>query len=625
MRRALAAAAALVVLGCGAKPAKKAEPPPESSDDLGAGGAMAAAGLLGNALERAKEPGPWDEPKGSKGASKSSPHHAVVELSGAIGELESFSLFSGSSGLELRTVTTRLHELAGDSDVKSILLRVGDLGVSWAVAEELRAALVAAAAGDKPIHCHIESAEDLTVFVLTACDSVTLTPGGQILVAGPAMTPIYLKGLLDKLGVQADFLHIGAYKGAAEPLTRTEPSPEARETLDAILDGSYERLLDGLEQGRKVDRAKARGWIDQAIFTDVEAQAAGLVDGVQTFEVWRDGLVKDEAWLKVAIEEEKTADLEGLMELVGLTPKKKITKPHVALIYAVGDVVDGKGDGILGAREQIASRPLAAALRAAADDDGVKVIVMRVDSPGGSALASEVIWHAVQYAKAKKPVVVSMGDLAASGGYYISCGATRIWAQPDTLTGSIGVVGGKLVLGPALESIGVTAVEMGRGKRAMLYSALRRWTDDERKAVEASMRAVYATFVARVAQGRGKRPEEIEPLAQGRVWTGAAARDRGLVDRLGGLDDALADARLLAQLPADAPVDVYPPEPTLFDFLESWGGGVRAPTGLLAGAIEDVRALLGPEAARVVAATFRTVSYFREDAVRVVLIWPVVR
>src|SRR5262249_25111613 len=244
---------------------------------------------------------------------------------------------------------------------------------------------------------------------------------------------------------------------------------------------------------------------------------------------------------------------DDLFALLGLKPRKRVAGPHLALLYAVGEVVDGRG-GIGSAYEEIASGRLAPAIRAAGADDDVKAIVLRVDSPGGSALASEVIWNAVHEAAAKKPVVVSMGALAASGGYYISVGAGKVFAQPDTLTGSIGVVGGKIVIGPALEKIGVHAEELGRGKRSMLFSPVRRWSDDERAAVRADMEATYALFKGRVAAGRGLDGKKVEDSAQGRVFTGAEAKKRGLVDELGGLEDALAAARTQAKLPADAPV-----------------------------------------------------------------------
>jgi protease-4 len=327
----------------------------------------------------------------------------------------------------------------------------------------------------------------------------------------------------------------------------------------------------------------------------------------------------------VPIEKPRGQDLAALMEMLGAAPKKRIGEPHVALVYAVGNVVDGKGgNGALGASQEIAPRRLGPALRAVADDDSVKAIVLRVDSGGGSALASETIWHAVAYAKSKKPVVVSMGSVAASGGYYISAGADAIWAQPDTLTGSIGVVGGKIVLGGALEKLGVTTAEIARGKRAGLMNPMRKWSADERAAIEGSMQAVYTQFVARVAAGRKLTPAQVEPIAQGRVWIGADAKAKGLVDNLGGLDDALADARRRGSLPETAPVDVYPGDPTLLDILNGFVGGISTGPLATSGLLAEVASLLGPDARRVVESVVSELLTFRTASVQCVTFVPYV-
>jgi protease-4 len=306
------------------------------------------------------------------------------------------------------------------------------------------------------------------------------------------------------------------------------------------------------------------------------------------------------------------------------------TDDHVALVYAVGDVVDGGGDGIVGARAQIASRTLVPTLRVLAADDHVKAVVLRIDSGGGSALASELIWHAVAEVKAKKPVIVSMSDVAASGGYYIACGATKIYAQPDTLTGSIGVVGGKLAPAGALGKLGVTTFPMGRGKRATMFASLGPWNDDERATVQETMQAVYTVFVGRVAAGRGKQPADIEPIAQGHVWTGTQAKQNGLVDELGGLDAALAEARTLGKVDAKIAIEVYPPTITLRDLIGRFGN-VQAPLGLgssadslAAAALLDVAGVLSPEVAEVARRTLVQVASFRQERVQTIALLPVV-
>jgi protease IV len=301
-------------------------------------------------------------------------------------------------------------------------------------------------------------------------------------------------------------------------------------------------------------------------------------------------------------------DFASLQRFVGLLPPKRPKGPHVALVNAVGNIIDGKGSGILGAREEIASRTLVAALRALTRDDDVKAVVLRIDSGGGSALASEQIWTAASELAEAKPLVVSMASVAASGGYYIASPAAKIYARENTLTGSIGVVGGKVVFGEALASLGVDTYAVKRGERALMWSIADRWTPSEREAVTQMMEITYERFLERVARGRSMERDAVHAIAQGRVWTGSDAKARGLVDELGGLDAALADAHRMAGLEPGA-LQVYPPEPTLRDIVASFGGVDAGPTWSLAAGGRDT--LLG-SAARTLGAELHGV----EDIVR---------
>jgi len=257
-------------------------------------------------------------------------------------------------------------------------------------------------------------------------------------------------------------------------------------------------------------------------------------------------------------------------------------------------------------------------------DDAVKAVVLRIDSGGGSAQASELIWRAVAELKANKPVIVSMSDLAASGGYYIASGATRIFALGDTLTGSIGVVGGKLAVRGALAKLGVNTFPIGRGKRATMTSSLGPWTDDERAAVQSSMAAVYRVFVGRVAEGRHKAPEDILKIAEGRVWTGARAKELGLVDEIGGLDAALAEARRLAKVDAATALEIYPPSPTLHDLLAGYGQ-VHTPLGLSAEAAIAALDTIDPVVASATEHLVKLVLSFRSSTIQAVAMLPVLR
>jgi protease-4 len=394
------------------------------------------------------------------------------------------------------------------------------------------------------------------------------------------------------------------------------------ETLGAILDERFAALVDGIAEGRKLAPDAVRQLIDTAMFSAEEALAARLVDKVALFEPWRDEVLAGAEWTVVKLSDEGQPGLGKLMEMLGLAPRNRPTDPHIALVYAVGSVVDGKGGGAIGARREIAPRTLGSALRILAADESVKAIVLRIDSGGGSALASEILWQTVAEAKKAKPVIVSMGGVAASGGYYIGCGATKVFASRTTLTGSIGVVGGKLAIGGGLKKIGVSAFPVGRGRRALVYSTLAPWNPDERAAVKKMMQTVYDLFVARVAEGRGKDRAAVDAIAQGRVWTGRAAVQHGLVDQLGGLEDALAEARTLSKLGEEIPLEVYPPTPTLMDWLGSIGA-VSAPFGLDATALELGR-LLSPREADAVVDLFTQLGSLEQQPVQAALFLPII-
>jgi protease-4 len=536
-------------------------------------------GMLEKVKESIEKPGPYEAPEKSKDYDASQVHWGVMNLHGSIVEREAFSLLGGH-GTELRQLVERLRALAKDDKIAGLLLRVDSLEISLPDITELRAAMHDFRKAGKQLRCHAESASNGTYLVLSACDTIALAPLGEIAITGPAAMPVHVKPLLDKLSIQADFIHVGAYKGAAEPLTRDAPSKEMEETIGAILDRRYQTIVDTIASERKLDPGVVKGLIDTAMFPADQAKAARLVDEVATFEQVQGSLGKP--WTKIELEADKQDQLASMLELarfIGAMPPERPIGDHVAVVYAIGNIVDGKGGGVLGARQEIASQTMVAALRALAADPSVKAVVLRIDSGGGSAQASELIWNAVADLKAKKPVIVSMSDVAASGGYYIASGATKIFALDDTLTGSIGVVGGRIAPAAALAKLGVNTFPMGRGKRATMMASLSPWNADERGVIQTTMESVYKTFVGRVADGRHKTPDDILPIAQGRVWTGTRAKELGLVDDIGGLDAALAEARTLGKVDPAVDLEVYPPSPTLRDVLTSFGQ-VQAPLGL---------------------------------------------
>ena len=543
----------------------------------------------------------------------------MLEVGGGIVERKAFAL-GGGGGTELGKLIERLRALGKQDKIAGLLLRVEPLDISLPDAAELRAAMQELRGRGTAIACHAEEASNATYLVLAACDRIGLAPLGQLVIGGPTAMPIHVRPLLEKLGVRADFLHVGAYKGAAEPLTRDAPSKEMEETLGAILDRHYQTMVDAIAADRRLEPAAVRELIDTALLPAEEAKARRLVDDVMPFEAFRETVAR-RAWARVKLSEGIAKDKLGaglaLLRFLGAAPPDRPVGDHVALVYAIGNIIDGDGGGVLGARHEIAAHTLVAALRRLAADDGVKAVVLRIDSGGGNARASELIWRAVEGLKAKKPVVVSMSDVAASGGYYIAAGATRIFAHADTLTGSIGVMGGKLAPAGGLARLGVNAFPMGRGKRATMLASLAPWTDDERAVIQRSMEEVYRVFLERVAAGRGKQPAEIEPIAQGRVWTGERARALGLVDEIGGLDAALAAARQLGKVDAATELEVYPPAPTLRDLLQGLGGlgsggglvglgGVIGMTGVLGAA--DLAGAPGAAAADAASAALTTMA-----------------
>jgi protease IV len=608
-------------------PAAGASADDESGGGLGLGG-LGGMGdpmqMLQNVVENLEKPGPYEAPESSSDFKADAAHWAVLHLGGDIIELESLDLFSPTSGTQLRVLTTRLRDLAADPNVTGVLLRVDGLGVSLPDAQELRLALAEVRAGGKKLACHTETAMNAEYLVLAACEQIGLSPLGDVVVSGPAAMPVHLKGLLAKLGVEADFLHVGAYKGAAEPLTRDAPSAEMRETIGAILDRAYATMVETIAKDRGLSTDVVEGLIDEALFTAEQARTAKLVDEVATFEQFRDEVTGGAAWtrLKVEPKDDPMASMFKLARFFGVMPAGRPHGAHVALVHAVGDVIDGSGGGTLGARGEIASATLVAALRTLTADDDVKAVVLRIDSGGGSARASELIWHAVSELAAKKPVVVSMSDVAASGGYYIAAGATKIYALDDTLTGSIGVVGGKLAPAAGLADLGITTFPMGRGKRATMMASLGTWSPDERAVVQKSMEDVYGTFLERVAAGRKMTKDAVAKIAAGRVWTGADAKKLGLVDEIGGIDAAMAEARKLGGLDDDTVVEVYPADPTLRDFVQSLGE-VSLPWGLDS-AFVRLAAEISPDVARVIDRTLRQLLLFRESRVLAVSIFPVV-
>jgi protease-4 len=451
----------------------------------------------------------------------------------------------------LRPTLRALHEAAEDRHVVGLIAKVGGAW-PWGAMQELRLGIEAFVASGKPALAWVESfaegSRDMAAYVLaTAFGEVWLQPGGEIGLLGVGIETPFVRGTLDRLGVEPQFEQRHEYKNAADALLRKEFTAAHREALERLAESIFSDAVETIAGARRLPTDRVRELIDTGPRTASEAQAVGLVDRLG---------YRDQAYDTMRA---RTGGKPELLFADRWRPRRKIAPPphrrgHVAVVDVRGAIASGRTRrGPFG--RQAGSDTVGAQLRAAHDNDRARAVVLRVESPGGSAVASEVIWREVsRLRESGKPVVVSMGDVAASGGYYIACPAEAIVALPATLTGSIGVFGGKLVVDGLLERIGVSTGTVQQGERALMYSSRRGFSEDERARFAATIDAIYSEFVAKVAAGRKRAVAEIEAVARGRVWTGRDALDAGLVDELGGLRHAIRIARTRASLPDDAPV-----------------------------------------------------------------------
>jgi len=453
----------------------------------------------------------------------------------------------------LRAVLRTLHEAGDDSHVRGLIVKVGG-GLSWAQVEEIRAGLQVFAKSGKPVVGWAETLGEggngtADYLLATGCPEIWLQPSGELGLMGIAAETTFLRGALDKLGVEPQLDKRYEYKSAADRIMRKEFTPEHREAIDRVAASIWGHAVAAIAAARSLDPDAVRALADRAPFAADEAREAGLVDRLG----YRDEVYAD-------VRGRVGADVQ-LLFADQWTPKRKAAslvkrqKEVVALVEGHGEIVVGRSRSTPRG-QQLGSTSVAAALRAARENEHVRAVLFRVDSPGGSAVASDTIWREVSLTKqAGKPVVVSMGDLAGSGGYYIACPADVIIAQPSTITGSIGVVAGKVVISELLEKhLGLTTGAVEHGGSARMYSLRRGFTDDERTRLSAMLDRVYGEFVQKVADGRAMSYDAVHAIARGRIWSGADAAGNGLVDELGGLRDAADVARQRAGLPSDAPV-----------------------------------------------------------------------
>jgi protease-4 len=488
--------------------------------------------------------------------------------------------------LDLREAISRLDKAAKDKSVSGIILDVQNPTLGRGKIDELRGAISRFRKSGKKAYAMLDSAEPSDYLVACACDEIVMPETGVVVLPGVHAEATFYRNLLAKVGVEADFIHIGDYKGAAEPLTRDKFSEPVRENMTKLIDDLDDDMVTTMVKNRPLSIAQAKDIIDTGMVTANRAKDLGLIDRVAYPDTLRAELAKTyhaEPLVVVKNYGKKEIDTDfsgpmGFFKLVqammgGESSTSERKGKKIAVVYCLGEITTGKSEGGILGSTSMGSTTIIEALRKANADKNVVAIVLRVDSPGGSALASDLIWHETQVIK--KPIVASMGDVAASGGYYISMGAKKIFAAPSTITGSIGVVGGKLALRGLFDKVGITTETIERGKNSGIFSSSGKFTDSQREVVKKMMEDMYGQFTSKAAAGRHMPVENLRKLAGGRVYSGRQAKENGLVDELGTLHDAIAEAKKLAGLDSSDEVRIEVlPEPT--NFFESLFGDLDA-------------------------------------------------
>lgn len=446
-------------------------------------------------------------------------------------------------------VLSQIQKAREDKTISGIILRIEGLNIGLAKVQELREALLDFKSSGKKIYAFMELGGNKEYYLASVADKVILLPTGDLNFTGLAAEVTFYKKTLDKLGIKADLEHIGDYKSASDIVTRESMSEAHREAVNSILDDIYNQMLEDIAQDRNLTVEELKEKINSGPYTASEAKKAGLADELAFYDE-----------VEQIARETENKNFSTLSE--NLYSKKTdwryswFVPPKIALIYVTGEIVSGRSgrDFLFG--NTMGSETIAEAIKKAREDRNVKAVVLRVDSPGGSGIASDVIWRELILTKRKKPVIVSMSDVAASGGYFIACPGDYVLAQKGTITGSIGVISGKVSLQGLYQKIGFDKEVVKRGEHADFYTTTRPFSDEEREILKRQIREFYNDFVDKVAQGRKLSFEYVDGIAQGRVWTGNQALQNKLIDEFGGLSQALAWAKQKAGIPDESAVSI---------------------------------------------------------------------
>jgi len=487
----------------------------------------------------------------------------ILSLSGDVPEKPPLDVpipfLQDKTPLTVENIWSMLHRAATDSRIKAVVLEPEGVAIGWAKMQEIRSDIEEFRKSGKPVYAFLKSPGTREYYLATAASKIYMEPVDELNLKGLGLELMYFKNTLDKLGVQVEVEHAGKYKDYGDMFTKTGMSPETREVMNSVADDIYGDLIDTIAKGRKQDAATVRATIDDGPFLSTQAKEKGLVDELR-FE--------DEMFgeLKTALHQ---TELKKLSDRdFANVPDATVTSPdRIAYVVGEGSITRGSADS--SDDSGIESEQFDRILSKVENDSGIKAVIVRIDSPGGEVTASDEMWRAMNELGKKKPVVISMSDAAASGGYYMAMSGAPIIAYPGTETGSIGVVFGKPNLHGLYDKLGITKDYVSRGKFALIDSDYQSLTDAGRAKLREGIDSDYQDFVAKVAAARKKTPAEIEPIAQGRVWMGDQAKANGLVDELGGLDRAVEMARQKAKIPASAKVNLvlYPGKRSLFDLL----------------------------------------------------------
>lgn len=482
-----------------------------------------------------------------------------IDLAGPLPELSApdflTRVFLGEPAICVHDVWESFRKAKVDDRIRCVLLRLGYLECDWAKISEIRDAVRGFRESGKKVYAYIEEApdSDKEYYLATACDRIILHPLGWLGVNGIGGWVPFLKEGLDKLGIEAHFEHVEEFKTAYNMFTEKGFTEAHKLMMKAIYEDIFSGYVKAVAEARKKTEDEVKAIIDRGLFQGEQALEAGLVDRL-LYEDELGTILRDRG--KVLSRTRFSEYVRTRPAGLGLETGRK-----VALIYAMGPIISGEGT-----YSMIGGRTLSRAIRRAREDRSIAAIVLRVDSPGGSAVASDVIWRETFLAKKEKPLVVSMSDLAGSGGYWISMAGHRIVAQPQTLTGSIGVLGGKFSLAGLYEKLGITGERLTYGDKADLFSTFRPFTPEERRLLKEQIVWTYEKFLSKAAEGRNLSREDVDRIGRGRVWTGHQALEVKLIDELGGLDKAIGLAKGLAGIPAEEDVRlvVWPQKISLF-------------------------------------------------------------